>query len=100
MQRDEADVTSILTTIENMVNPFDPMLEGESLYKISSGQLAPDSVGSDLLGAKLRGTRALTEFCNKRLISGETLFHDPMKKIKIKTFRHTGQSTITKIRGK
>ena len=77
IHRDEADVTSILTTIKNMLNPFDPMLEGESLYKISSGQLAPDSVTSDLLGAKQRGTRALTEFCD---ISGETSFHDPLKK--------------------
>lgn len=55
MQRDQADVMNIIATIQNMVNPFDPLLDGESLYQISSGQQASENIAKDLLGAKQKG---------------------------------------------
>lgn len=72
----------------------------ETLCHISSGQQASENVATDLLGAKQRGVKALTEFCEKRIVNGEASFHDPIKKMKIKTFKDTGQSTVTKIKGK
>lgn len=75
-QRDHADVMNITATVQNMANPFDPSLDGESLHQISSGQQAPDSVARDLLGAKERGMKALTEFCETRIATSKTSFVD------------------------
>lgn len=99
-KRDHADVMNITATIQNMVNPFDLLLDGESLHQISSGQQAPDSVARDLLGAKERGMKALTEFCETWIATAKTSFHDPIKKMKMKTFKDAGHSTSTKIKGK
>ncbi len=100
MQRDHTDVMNIAATVQNMVNPFDPLLDGECLHQISSGQQAPDSVATDLLGAKQKGMKALAEFCETRIATAETSFHDPIKKMKMKTFKDTGHSVSTKIKGK
>lgn len=100
MQRDQADVMYIMTTIQNMVNPFNPLLDGESLDQVSFGQQASDEIAKDILWAKQRGVKALTDFCEKRIVKAETSFHDPIKKMKMKTFKDTGQSTVSKIRGK
>ncbi|KAL2102045.1 hypothetical protein ACEWY4_003806 [Coilia grayii] len=100
MQRDQTDVKNILTTVHNMVNPFDPSLDGDSLYQISTGQLASESIATDLMQAEQRGQEALTEFCDKRISSGEKSFHDPIKKTKIKTFKDACQSRTIKIKGR
>lgn len=87
MQRDQAGVMNITATVQNMVNPFDPLLDG-------------DSVARDLLGAKQKGVKALAKFCETRIITAETSFYDPIKKMKMKTFKDTGHSTSTKIKEK
>lgn len=86
MQRDQAGVMNITATVQTMVHPFDPLLDGESLHQISSGQQAPDSVARDLLGAKQKGVKALTKFRETRIVTAETLFHDPIKKMKMKRY--------------
>lgn len=42
----------IMSTIQNMMNPFDPTLDREGLYHITSGQVASEAIVTDLHEAK------------------------------------------------
>lgn len=84
IKRDESDVASLVDLMDNnWTNPFgsDP----SDLVSISTGAVATPEVSSDLLTAHKQGEEAYTEFQEQRLQRGEG-FHDPIKKLKVKTF--------------
>ena len=65
-KRDENDVTSLVDMLHgNWTNPFCVPSE---LTSLSTGILAPDSIASDLLSAKDKGTLAFRKFCNQRFL--------------------------------
>ncbi len=99
-EQDEKDVQSILSTIHHMMNPFDQTLEKEHLYHVTSGQVASEAISADLLNAKEIGEKAFVEFFQQRLNTDEVEFHAPLKKMKLKTFKDTATSTVTKVRGR
>ena len=70
----------------------------EKLYHITSGQVASEAVSEDLLNAKERGERAFVDFFQQRLKTDEVEFHAPVKKMKLKTFKDTATSSVTKVR--
>ena len=98
--RDELDIKNIMSSIQNMINPFDPSIDREVLYQITSGQVASDAISADLFDAKERGEKALLDFCEKRLQTHEVGIYDPIKKMKLKTFKDTATSSVTKTKGK
>ena len=67
----------------NWTNPFgyDP----SDLVSISTGTVASPDVSTDLLAAREKGEHDYTEFEQQRMQKGNC-FHDPIKKIKLKTF--------------
>ncbi|XP_065197855.1 uncharacterized protein LOC135829379 [Sycon ciliatum] len=89
MARDENDVVSVVETVSKFLNPF--ASDGEEplpLTQFASGIEAPHDVAQDLLHAESRGHKAFTAFLSERLLSGasEKQFHDPLKKLQLKTF--------------
>ena len=82
--RDEADVQSLLTTMEGWVNPCQGNVQ--DLICLSTGKMASDDVAGDLLQAKHLGERAFQSFSKERLEANS--FHDSMSKAMLKTFKH------------
>ena len=62
--RDEADVQSLLSTLEGWVNPF--QRQGQDLIYLSTGKVATEDVGRDLQ-AKDLGERTYRKFNEERL---------------------------------
>ena len=86
--RDEADIQSLLSTLEGWVNPF--LGQGQDLICLSTGKMATEDVAHDLLQAKDLGERAYRSFSKERLEANppKVRFHDTMSKTKLKTFSH------------
>ena len=89
-----------MSTIQNMMNPFDANIDRDVLYHITSGQVASEAISGDLLEAKQRGEKAFLEFCEKRLQTNEVGIYEPIKKMKLKTFKDNATSTVSKTKGR
>lgn len=95
--RDEADVNSILSMLQNTwLNPFDPDLQ--DLVCLFTGKVATPDVEHDLLCAKDTGKEAYKTFREQRLQSDppKVKFHDKLKKLKMKTFSHQNKKVTIK----
>ena len=86
--RDEADIQSLLSTLEGWVNPF--LRQGQDLICLSTGKMTTEDVAHDLLQAKDLGERAHRSFSKERLEANppKVRFHDTVSKTKLKTFSH------------
>lgn len=74
MQRDEDDMINLMSTVQIMVNAFDTLPNGESLYSLySSGQQAPGNIIS--WGQNNKVSRLSPSSVKKRM--GETSFYEP-----------------------
>ena len=83
-KRDKSDVASMIDLLEsNWTNPFGN--DSSDLVSISTGTVASPDVSTDLLAAREKGELAYKEFEQQRIQKGDC-FHDPIKKIKLKTF--------------
>ena len=87
MARDEADVQSLLSTLEGLVNPF--RSQGQNLICLSTGKVATEDVARDLQ-AKDLSERAYRKFSEERLEANppKVKFHNTTSKAKVKTFSH------------
>lgn len=88
----ENAVTSVISTVESMVNPFDS--GSANLVALSSGAVANEAVKDDLLNAKKKGEDATDIFLNSRLIEKSEDFYARIKQQKLKTFANN--STMQK----
>ncbi|KAJ8050587.1 Vesicular integral-membrane protein VIP36 [Holothuria leucospilota] len=96
--RDETDVKAVISTIHNMVNPFE--VEGKDIVHISSGVVATEKVKTDLMMAENYGTQQLSSFCSERLQKEGDAFFEPIKRQKLATFEVMKKKTVSKIKGK
>ena len=84
IKKEESDVASMIDLLEsNWTNPFGN--DSSDLVSISTGTVASPDVSTDLLAAREKGELAYKEFEQQRIQKGDC-FHDPIKKIKLKTF--------------
>ncbi|KAK3751112.1 hypothetical protein QZH41_016239, partial [Actinostola sp. cb2023] len=86
ISKDEADVKSLLITLDNWISPFGT--EQQDLVCLSTGKLATEQIERDLLQAKDIGEKAYRTFSEQRLESNPAKinFHGKMTKAKLKTF--------------
>ena len=97
MKRDEEDVRKVMEVVSNWTNPFEP---SEELASLSSGCVVTETIKSDLLAAKEKGTEALTTFVEDRLLSDSAGFFDPLPKLKLGTFRDAQKKTTVSKEGR
>ena len=97
IKRDEEDVRKVIEVISNWTDPFEP---SEELTSLSSGCVVTETIKSDLLAAKGKGTEALTAFVENRLLSDSTGFFDTLPKLKLGTFRDAHKKTTVSKEGK
>ena len=84
IKRDESDVTAMVELLENnWTNPFGNYPSDH--VSISTGTVASPAVSTDLLPVHEKGEHACKEFEQQRIQKGDC-FHDPIKKINLKTF--------------
>ena len=72
--RHEKDVSSIVNTPQNMVNPFETDAEITDMIHLSSGIVATPDVKADLLGTKQRGERVTAFLKDILLVSEPDIF--------------------------
>ena len=85
LQKDEADVQCLASTLENWCNPFSASSDGE-LVCLSSGQAAGDTLQADLSQAFTQGMAACQKFVEDRLVKKTTPFYDKLAKMGLLTF--------------
>lgn len=71
--RHEKDVSSVVNTLQNMVNPFEPDTDHEitDIIHLSSGLVATPDVKADLLRTKQREEECVIAFLKTRLLVSE-----------------------------
>ena len=97
MKRDEEDVRKVMEVVSSWTNPFQP---SEELSSLSSGCVVTETIKSDLLAAKEKGTEALTAFVEDRLLSDSAGFFDPLPKLRLGTFRDAQKKTTVSKEGR
>jgi hypothetical protein len=98
IQRDERDIKSIIYMLtKSWIDPFD---SNTDLVSISSGTLASADVAADLMRAQSAGEEAHATFKLERLESNVVKFHDPLRKMKLKTFTDMKKSVSCKTNDK
>ena len=121
LQKDEQAVQSVLAVLSSWPNPFTADAD-QPLSNISSGVAAPADVSHDLLSAYDIGEKQLHSFVKDRLVmeanaaaevcpvesnsagddpvSTVTPFHDPISKLKLKSFKSLVKASRVKVQGK
>ena len=101
MTKDKIDVQNIISTISNMINPFDndPEVSAGDLVHLSSGVIASPEVCSDLITAHKKGDDAFIAFSRERL-QGEVDLNETLKKQKLKTFSDASKPKTVVLKGK
>jgi len=92
--RDEKDVLSIMSTIENMVNPFDN--DFEKLVHIVSGLEASNDVEEAAKTMWEAGEKEFTSYVLENIFSETPDIYKTMKKTNLKTFNNQSKKVISK----
>ena len=74
--------------------------ENDRLVNISSGVACGTDVESDMIGAEKKGESALHNFIKNRIVSNKEDIHDPIPKLKLKTFASMRAKRSCKIKDK
>ena len=92
ISKSERNVANVVNILENeYLNPFSVSLDQIELYKLSSGMPKEDGVEA-LLDMQNNGKMIAEKFLEKRILTSEKKFHDPLPRIKVPSFQET---TIT-----
>lgn len=99
VRTDEKSVQAVLEVLSSWRNPFIGDAS-DSLTNISSGVTAPAEVAHDLCHAQEIGEQHLQQFMKSRLLNCSTSFHNPLPKLKLKTFKSLVKASHMKVKGK
>ena len=97
MKSNEADVKKITEAVLSFRKPF-PLQNQEELYCLSSGVPATQEVSRSLLQAHELGKDAMVAFFEKWFVDKSVKFHDPIQRMKIKTFASMQKCLKVKVR--
>ena len=97
MEKDTGDVKRVATAMKQLINPFQP---SEELFSLTSGMTANQEVTTDLLQAYEKGSNAMQEFFQERLLSNEVSFYDTLSRLNLKTFTTMQKSKKVKVSGR
>ena len=92
---DEECVTRAFDLIKDRGTPFK-----DCLVNISSGIACITDVESDMIGAEKKGESALHNFIKNRIVSNKEDIHDPIPKLKLKTFASMKAKRSCKVKDK
>jgi len=82
------NLLSVRAVFGNFLNPVQTGEDEDStLYCLSYGQPALDAMSSSLLSYVSVGEKAAVAFVQQRLVEKSVKFHQPMHKLKLKTFQ-------------
>ena len=82
------DTKKVIETFNNFTNPFSIEIMDE-VFCLLSGKPAPKVVKDDLLRADECVRTAMKESIKQRLVDKSVPFHEPIKRMKLKTFAST-----------
>ena len=72
----------------------------DDLIHIVSGMEVPDSIAADIETAHEKGQAAFSNFCQTRQLSGDKTLHDPIPKLKIKSFEDVDKTVLVQQKSK
>ena len=92
ISKSERNVANVVEILENeYLNPFSVSLYQNELYNLSSGMSKEDGVEA-LIDMQNNGKIIAEKFLEKRILTSEKKFHDPLPRVKVPSFQET---TIT-----
>ena len=97
VKRDDHDTKTIVSTVDNMLDPF---LHSNDLTSISTGIKASTATVSDLFSAHTKGEKHLQDFIQQRILTNDVPYFAPLTKLKLKTFSNETAEKSVKVGGK
>ena len=88
------------TITQEFLNPFDDSLDQAKLCNLSSGIPVDTQKSEQMLKIKEDGSVMYEEFVEKRLLSEDLDFHDPLSRNKLELFKSCGKTVNLKKEGK
>ena len=85
-------IIKVMTT--EYLNPFDPKLDQENLYNLSSGVPVEASLADEILSVKDLGEECYKDFVDNRIRKTTVKIHDPITRNKIKLFKSAGKHVV------
>ena len=76
------------------VNPFDPVLENECSYNLSSGVAVDSELADQILSIKESDEEFYKDFVDDRLKSTSIKIHDPIKRNKVSLFKSACKKVV------
>ena len=93
----EQHIKNVLRVLsEDYVNPFDPNLDKNILFNLSSGIPVEQNMAEQLLGIKKNGDQLYKTFVENRIESTKLKVHDPINREKLYLFKNTGKKVMIK----
>ena len=86
IKKDVAAVQAVISLLSSGVGPFPNSDDDDSLVNITSGAVATEAIKRDLLHAFDIEKKAFTRFVEDRIVTSSVAFHNPIKKLNLKTF--------------
>ena len=90
----------VQTITQEFLNPFDDSLDQAKLYNLSSGIPVDTQKSEQMLKIKEDGSMMYEEFVERRLLSEDLDFHDPLSRNKLELFKSCGKTVNLKKEGK
>ena len=82
--KSETLVKEVIRTFEEeFITPFSVNMDSTKLFMLSSGVPVADDVAISMLSIKKEGERLAKTFQSERICSKTTLFHAPIKRLKV-----------------
>ena len=82
------------------MNPFDPVLENECLYNLSSGVAVDSELADQIISIKESGEEFCKDFVDDRLKSTSIKIHDPIKRNKVSLFKSACKKVVVQYHNK
>ena len=82
------------------VNPFDPVLENECLYNLSSGVAVDSELADQILSIEESSEEFYKDFVDDRLKSTSIKTHNPMKGNKVSLFKSACKKVVVQYHNK
>ena len=85
-------------TTQEYLNPFDPAIDVNQLYNLSSGMPLDGEITESILTIWKRGENLYEEFVNERIRSTETKIHEAIKRQKLALFKNAAKKLCSKFK--
>ena len=96
INRQMSNARKIVSTLETFTNPF--TYDDTNLINMVTKSVMPEDITNDVCSHDRIGQKLYSKFCEDHIKSASTNLWDPMKKVKIKTFKSAAKAVRVRVK--